>query len=466
MEQHPTLFIIFGVTGDLARKKIIPALFHLYLEGYLPKKFRVAGFSRRDWSHDQFKAYLRPIIAKTHKRHSKQLVDSFLAMARFAGGTFEDASAYAKLRALLEELDIEIGVCANKLFHLATPPSFYETIAKQLARSGLTIPCGGPLGWTRVLVEKPFGRDLKTAERLDMLFADLFREEQIFRIDHYLGKQTVQNILAFRFSNALFEPIWNAKHIEAVEIILREKGTVAERGAFYDENGALRDVGQNHILQMLALVAMEDPGELDASAIRKARGRALAALSPIKPKELKARVVRGQYKGFRSEPEVAKRSTTETYFRIHAHLGSRRWKGVPFILEAGKALNEDRAEIAVHFKEKPSCVCELEDDQHLRNVLTFHLEPREGIRLRFWAKKPGYTMHVQARDLSFDYHEDRKGHPHDAYEQLLFDAIRGDQMRFASTDEVRASWEFVTPILKHWGALPLTAYVKGSAGPK
>lgn len=431
----------------------------------MPKKFRLVGFSRREWSHEQFKQYLSPIIAKTHKRHDKKQVDAFLAMARFASGTFEDMGAHTKLHTLLEQLDIEIGVCTNKLFHLATPPVFYKTITTHLAKSGLTIPCGGPFGWTRVLVEKPFGRDLKTAEQLDMLLAKLFHEEQLFRIDHYLAKETMQNILAFRFSNALFEPMWNAKHIEAVEITLREKMTVGERGEFYDQNGALRDVGQNHLLQMLALVAMEDPKELSATAIRKARGQVLSLLSPIKPKELASRVVRGQYKGFKSEREVAKRSTTETFFRVHAHLANRRWSGVPFVLEAGMGLNENRAEITVHFKEKPTCVCHLEPGQRLRNSLTFHIGPAEGISVRFWAKKPGYTMHVQPRDLSFDYQKDRKSHPHDAYEQLLFDAIAGDQTRFASTNEVRAAWKFVTPILKHWNKLPLKTYAKGSTGP-
>jgi len=458
----PTTIVIFGVTGDLASRKIIPALFDLYRENMLPERFHIVGFSRRGWSNAQFQKFLKPLIKKSNKRASEKSIADFLKNTCFQEGTFDNLQSYRALGEKTLEIDEMMNGCANKLFYLATPPIHYGSIFKHLARSGLTIPCGGEEGWTRVLVEKPFGKDLNTAQKLDTLMAQLFREEQIFRIDHYLAKETLQNILTFRFSNTLFEPIWNREHIERVEIKLLEKERITERGEFYDQNGALRDVGQNHLLQMLSLVAMEDPGDLNAEAIRTQRAAVLSALAPIKTKGMDHLVTRAQYKGYTKEKEVTRTSKTETYFKIIAHINNKRWKGVPFTLESGKALGEECTEVNIYFKQKMTCVCELEPNQKLQNILTFSIKPHEGIVARFWAKKPGFTMHVEPRELSFNYRSPKDTrHPHDAYEQVLYDCIRGEQTLFASTDEVRAAWEFITPILKHWNTLPLHAYAPG-----
>ncbi|OJI06502.1 glucose-6-phosphate dehydrogenase [bacterium CG10_46_32] len=460
----PTIFIILGVTGDLAQRKIIPALFNLYKENMLPEKFRMVGFSRRDWDKNQFNTYLNKVVAKRCGRVPKKIMDKFLAHSQFEKGFFEDQQCYHYLDETLKKVAIEIGVCTNKLFHLAVPPSMNEMIFKNLAKSKLTKPCGGTFGWTRVIVEKPFGHNLKTAEMLDRLLRKLYKEEQIFRIDHYLGKETLQNILAFRFANTLFEPVWNKEYVERIEIKLHEKALVAERGAFYDETGALRDIGQNHMMQTLALITMEDPGTLETGVIRKARAEVLKALEPIKRKNLAQQVRRGQYQGFLENPEIQKNSKTETYFTLQAHINNKRWKGVPIILEAGKGLKKDSKKISIYFKERSTCVCDIATNQHLQNVLEFNISPKEGISLQFWTKKSGFTMEVERREFSFNYRKSStKNHPHDAYEQLLFDAMRGDQTLFASTDEVVAAWKFITPILEHWHAVPLQKYEQGSA---
>jgi glucose-6-phosphate 1-dehydrogenase len=468
--QTPTTFIILGVTGELAGRKIIPGLFNLHKEAMLPPKFTIIGFSRRTWSDLTFRAYVEKVIKERTGKQPKPKVNSFLKLCFFQKGYFEDKNCYKQLDVALDAHDTEVGVCTNKLFHLAVPPSMYELIFKHLASSGLTIPCGGKLGWTRVLVEKPFGKDLATAQKLDKMLSKLYKEEQIFRIDHYLAKETLQNILAFRFSNTIFEPLWNKEHIEKVELLLHETDRVTERGTLYDEIGSLRDVGQNHMLQMLTAIAMHDPEELNAKRIRSSRAAILNTLIAPSKNEIKNTVARGQYKGFKQEPGVAPNSKTETYFKLAAKLSAGPWKGVPFIFESGKAMRQECGKIVIHFKERPTCVCDLKKGQHLQNTLTFHIKPRQGITIQFWAKVPGYTMEVEPRELSFDYRKKdgvrarRIGeHAHDAYELLIYDAIRGEQTLFASTEEVQASWRFITPILKNWHSTKLKQYAVGSS---
>ncbi len=456
---QPTTFVIFGVTGDLAQKKLIPALFHLWKEKHLPPLFRIVGFSRRDWSKKQFDAFVKPLIKKSYPRVSKKMCEDFLSHCSFSGGTFDTPESYDQLHTHLEQSDIELKVCTNKLFYLAVPPKYYETIFKKLSSSGLMEPCSGPIGWTRIVVEKPFGKDLRTAQALDKLLGKLYKEEQIFRIDHYLAKETLQNILAFRFSNVLFEPIWNNQYVEKIDVRIHEKMGIEGRGDFYDDIGALRDVGQNHLLQMLALVTMEDPMKLDAEAIRTERARVLQALEIIKSKQLPERVQRGQFKNYTKIADVPARSKTETSFNIEARINTKRWKGVPIHLSGGKAFPKDDTSITIYFKEKPTCVCEIDDDQELKNVLTFHVKPREGIEIQFWANKPGFGMQVETRELSFDYPKHAiQDHMHDAYERVLYDVVRGDQTLFASTQEIQAAWRFITPILENWHNLPLTKY--------
>ena len=460
----PTTFVIFGVTGDLAQRKLFPALFALHRRGLLPEQYRIVGFSRRPFAPEEFRSFVSEALAKKGAAEgadasaASAALKDFLNHVQYQQGFFDKNDSYQDLAKALQQVDEELGQCSNKLFYLSVPPSLYEEIFVHLSFSGLTIPCGGDLGWTRVLVEKPFGRDLATAQKLDALLATLFKEEQIFRIDHYLAKETLQNILAFRFANNLFEPVWNREFVDSVEVRLLEKIDLQGRGAFFDDIGSLRDVGQNHILQMLALAAMDDPKGCGSDAIRRSRAAVLSQLMPVEPSKL----VRAQYAGMREERGVKPDSQTETYFRIVAGIGSPRWKGVPFILEAGKALDEARAEITVSFKKVESCFDPVAGAGEHRDSLTFRIQPNEGIELTFWAKTPGVVTEVEPKRLSFSYGPEAKDAIGDAYEKVLYDCVRGDQTLFASTEEVAAAWKFVTPILEQWGKVPLGTYEKGS----
>jgi len=464
----PLTIVIFGATGDLFQKKLAGALFDLHEKDLLPEQTDIVGFSRKPFSHDQFRAFIHNALAS---RANGKIVepDEFTARAFYHQGDLTSAESYASLGAFLESRDREHGVCSDKLFYLAVPPNLYETVFTRLAKSGLAIPCAPNVpdaeqAWTRVLVEKPFGNNQKEAARLDRLLGKLFDESQIFRIDHYLAKETIQNIVSFRFSNGLFEPLWNRKHIERVLIKMYEKEGVGARGSFYDSVGALRDVGQNHLLQMLALVAMEHPGNLEAASIRSARRSVLGKVSGAS-RTLASFVERGQYDGYRKESGVQSDSATETYFRIRASVKNIRWRGVPFILESGKAMNEDTVSISVFFKPAP-CLCPEKHAEAHQNVLTFAIAPREEISALFWAKQPGFEFALEPRHLSFSFTEGALAHRiPNAYERVLYDCIRGDQTLFASTEEVKAEWRFITPILERWGNLPLHSYAKGSSGP-
>ena len=463
----PTIIVIFGATGDLSTRKLIPALFDLFEKGFLPSPFSIVGVARRELSDEAFRDFAKEIILKRGAAHASETVEEFLSRLSYSQGMFDEGTSYKHLSEHLIAVEEAFGACANKLFYLAVPPIYYEAIFAQLACSGLTISCSNETGWTRVLVEKPFGKDNRTAQHLDETLGELFKEEQIFRIDHYLAKEVLQDLLMFRFSNLIFEPLWNNKYIERVEILLAEKIGVESRGAFYDENGALRDVGQNHLLQMLAFVAMEDPAGVDAKRIRSERARVLAALRPITKENIRESVVRGQYVGYRETPNVPKDSTVETYFRIKTYIDSKRWKGVPFYLESGKALTESKTEVKIYFKQTESCLCPLSAEHHHQNVFTFRIQPNEGISVVFWAKKPGLGLALEAKELSFSYRSspDVMKLP-DAYERVLFDGIAGDQMLFTSTEEVAAAWKFITPILESWSAVPLLPYEQGTNGPE
>jgi len=459
----PTLITIFGATGDLSKKKLLPAFFDLYAQGVLPKTFKIVGFSRSERTDEEFRRFAKRAIERKGHNHSRAKVREFLNMLHYHSGLFEDPKSYGLLGDHFLDLDKKFGNCSNKLFYLAVPPVSYEMILTNLANSGLTIPCSSKTGWTRVLLEKPFGEDIKEAEKLDKMLSLLFKEEQIFRIDHYLAKETTQNILSFRFSNVLFEPIWNNKYIEKVELKLFETGGVEGRGSFYDGIGALRDVGQNHILQMLSAIAMENPGTNSAEDIRTERARVLKAIAPIELKNLKRNVARGQYMGYKNINGVRKGSDTETYFRIEANVNTPRWRGVPFHLEAGKKMKEKKVEINVFFKKTESCLCPPDTEQHHQNILTFRIQPDEGISVLFWAKKPGLAAELEEKKLSFRYKHTEELLP-DAYERVLFDSITGDQTLFTSTDEVNAAWKFVTPILKNWKHIPVHKYREGFSG--
>lgn len=464
----PTVVVIFGATGDLSIRKLIPSFFSLYKKGMLPKNFKIVAFSRRPMKDEDYHAFIRD----EQKRRKLPVLQGaefkkFLKHVTYQEGFFDDPQSYKNLKKKLIGMDTkEFRRCSNKLFYLAVPPDLYQTILKNLSYHGLTIACSDGKGWTRILIEKPFGRDDETAKKLDQMLGKLFREEQIFRIDHYLAKETLQNILMFRFSNMLFEPIWNKDFIDKVEIKIYEKLDIEGRGAFYDNIGALRDVGQNHILRMLALIAMENPLTLDSDAVRSQRYKVLKAIEPMEGKDVAKNTVRGQYKGYRQESSVAKNSSTETYFKIKAFIDNKRWKGVPFYLESGKAMKQSKAEILVYLKESIAHLCPNEGECDFQNVITFKIQPEEGIAIRFWAKKPGLMTVLEPHELSFSYNDAKnKGKTVDAYERVLFDCIKGDQTFFTSTDEVLASWKFITPIIESWKKTKLHEYAKGSFGP-
>ncbi|MBI3114648.1 MAG: glucose-6-phosphate dehydrogenase, partial [Candidatus Harrisonbacteria bacterium] len=450
----PTILVVFGATGDLMEKKILPALFDRFTRKQLPERFRVIGFSRRPLTHEAFQARVRDIVA-THpvsRAHRGQL-GAFAERCSYEQGGFATLSDYAALARHLKAADDAWGVCTNKLFYLAVPPQYYRGIFENLAASGLTIPCSHEEGWTRVIVEKPFGHDAATARELELLLGKLFKEEQIYRIDHYLGKEMVQNILAFRFSNNLLEHGWNHENIERINIRLKESIGVEHRGSFYDGVGALRDVGENHLLQMLAFVTMDDPGAFTADAIRRKRAEVLAKLKAYAPQEAARAGMRAQYVGYRTIPGVRPDSATETYFRLTALLETPRWQGVPILLESGKRLGAPLKEIEVVFRQ-----------QH--NRIVFRIEPEESITIHFWAKKPGLAMQTEERTFNYLFREvSARTQYTEEYGKLLLDCIAGDQTLFRSGGEIAASWRFTDPFTKAWGEnrAPLLAYAPDTA---
>jgi len=369
---------------------------------------------------------------------------------------------YKDLASYLKEVDEELKTCSNKLFYLAVPPTLYETSFKFLSESGMATPCintdEDKNHWTRVLVEKPFGSDQETAKKLDMLLGKLFLEDQIFRIDHYLAKEAVQNLISFRFANSFFEPLWNKEHVERVDIMLYESNDVSERGAFYDSIGALRDVGQNHILQMLALIAMEDPGELSAKKIREARYNVLKNTKSFSTNREES-FIRGQYSDYKKGNGIAPDSETETYFKIKMIVDTERFSGVPFYLESGKGFKESKTEIVVTFKESKSCMCPPDHHHSHKNKLIFRIQPDEKITLCFFAKKPGFKYDLEEKDFTFSYNGDEV--LPDAYERVLYDAICGDQTLFTSTDEIQEQWNIISPIRKAFEEIPLMEYKHG-----
>ncbi len=464
----PTVLVVLGATGDLMHKKIVPALFNLYKLGNTPKLFKIIGLSRRDWIDHEFKQSLRKILADHHKKQiiSKEQIDAFINLWIYHQGRFDFLSEYKQLATKLGYFDDKWNVCSNKLFYIAAPPQFYETILNNLHSSGLTKPCSPEEGFTRVLIEKPFGYDSKTANRLEILLSKLFKEEQIYRIDHYLAKENMQNILHFRFSNALFDSAWSNRYIEKVEIRLWEKLGVEKRGVFYDGLGALRDVGQNHLLQMVALMTMDNPGGFYPDAIRNKRVEILNTLQIIKRGEIIKNTYRAQYKDYRKIDGVNASSNTETYFKIKLFLNHPRWTGIPFILESGKKLKEQKKEIVITFKHPNPCFCPMGASHSLKNKVIFQLEPDEGVFIDLFSKKPGLNFEI--KDSQFKYLLRKRGEKAqyvEEYEKLLLDAIKGDQTLFVRSDEVVAMWRFVDGITEGWkdNKVPLKFYKKGSS---
>jgi glucose-6-phosphate 1-dehydrogenase len=458
----PTILVIFGATGDLVRRKLAPALFYLWRKGMMPNKFRVVGFTRRAWGNKDYRDYIGGVLIGKNDR-DKGDISAFLRLLSCVKGNFDSPDGYQTLKNTLEGINREWGGPANKLFYLAATPEFYQTIFENIAASGLSTVGDARGGWARIIVEKPFGKDSNTAEELDRRLGKLFPEEQIYRIDHYLAKEMLQNILAFRFSNNLLEENWSHKAIEKINIIVREEIGVEERGAFYDGIGALRDVGQNHLLQMAALIAMEQPQGYEAGPIRDKRVELLKQLKIPSSEEIKQTSIRSQYEGYRGIKGVKPDSDTETYFKVQAFIDSPRWRGVPFILESGKKMPEQRKEVNVIFKHPTPCLCP--KDRHYQNKIVFGIEPEERITIHFLSKKPGLTFEMEKRIFDFLLRDVGKRTQYvEEYEKLLLDCITGDQTLFVSTDEIRAMWRFIDPIIYAWrrGVVPLKFYKPGT----
>jgi glucose-6-phosphate 1-dehydrogenase len=454
----PSALIIFGVTGDLARKKLMPAVYDLANRGLLPPGFALVGFARRDWVdqdfaqvvHDAVKLYARTPFDEDVW---KQLAEGI----RFVQGEFDDDRAFAELKATLEELDHTRGTMGNHAFYLSIPPKSFPQVTEQLRRSGLAEQVGGQ--WRRVVIEKPFGSDLKTARELNDVVESVFPADSVFRIDHYLGKETVQNILALRFANQLYEPIWNANYVDHIQITMAEDIGVGGRAGYYDGIGAARDVIQNHLLQLLALTAMEEPVSFNASDLRAEKEKVLSAVRL--PKDLSAATARGQYSsgwqggekvvGFLEEDGMNPESLTETFAAIRVDIGTRRWAGVPFYLRAGKRLGRRVTEIAVVFKRAPQYLfAESQTSTLGQNALVIRVQPDEGVTIRFGSKVPGASMQVRDVTMDFGYgHAFTEASP-EAYERLILDVLLGDPPLFPRHQEVELSWKILDPIEEFW----------------
>jgi glucose-6-phosphate 1-dehydrogenase len=476
---EPCVVVIFGATGDLTRRKLVPALYDLARDQLLPGGFSVVGFARTDLGTDGFESRLHDSVAKYARTGpvDGRVWSSFEQGISYFRGSYDDAESFRMLGERLDEIDRERGTSGNRLFYLATPPSSYEPIIHNLGESGLSRETAST-GWRRIIVEKPFGHDLRSAQELNSRLARVFEERQVFRIDHYLGKETVQNILVFRLSNGIFEPIWNRRYVDNVQITVAESIGVEGRGGYYEEAGALRDMVQNHMLQLVSLVAMEPPVAFEADAVRDEKVKVLRAIRPLEAAELSEETVRGQYAsgwidgqpvpGYREEPGVSPDSRTETYVAMRMLVDNWRWADVPFYLRVGKRLPKRTTEIAIQFNRAPHLLFgRTSAERPEPSVLVLRIQPDEGIALQFGAKLPGPTIRVRSVAMDFRYGTSFGVTPPDAYERLLLDCMLGDSTLFTRRDEVEAAWLFVTRMLEGWSALnePLSEYEAGTWGP-
>jgi glucose-6-phosphate 1-dehydrogenase len=470
----PCVLVIFGATGDLTWRKLMPALSDLAHDGLLPASFVVVCVARRAKSDQEFRAELATGVAR--KSESSQA--GFAALAErifYHRSTFEDAAGYEALRTRLAEIDAVHGTAGNRIFYLATPPDAYPVILERLSSSGLSSERDGR--FARVIIEKPFGHDLASARQLNAQVSAAFHERQVFRIDHYLGKETVQNILAMRFANLIFEPLWNEKFVDHIQITVAESIGIGSRGNYFERAGIVRDMIQNHLLQVLTLVAMEPPVSLDADAVRDEKVKVLRALRSFEPSEVAHCVVRGQYgpgslggvdvPGYLGESDVAPDSRTETYAAVRLEVNNWRWAKTPFFLRAGKRMPRRVTEVAIHFKRPPHRLFDSGSRQLRRNVLLLRVQPDEGVSLRFASKVPG--PHVRLRDVRMDFRYGTSfgAQSPDAYERLLLDAMVGDSTLFARRDEVEEAWRIVDSIVAGWqhDAAPPLRYAAGTWGP-
>jgi glucose-6-phosphate 1-dehydrogenase len=472
--------VIFGATGDLTKRKLVPALYNLAVDDALPQGFSVIGFARRPWDHDEF----RRVSLEGTNHHSRrrpadpEIWPDFSQGLFFQSSSFEDPSGYASLGDLLQRIEKERGAGRNRVFYLATPPSAYETIIRRLGEAGLVHPPSSS-GFSRIIIEKPFGRDLSTARDLNDVVGSVFSEDQVYRIDHYLGKETVQNILVLRFANGIFEPIWNQKYVDHVQITAAENLGMEGRGAYYNEAGSLRDMVQNHMMQLLCLTAMEPPVSFSADGVRDEKVKVLQAARRPSVEEVSRMTVRAQYAagslggsevpGFLTEKGVPSGSRTETYVALRIFVDNWRWAGVPFYLRTGKRLPRRVTEIAIHFKSVPHLLFRGPQAEGIQpNVLALRIQPDEGISLKFSAKVPGAAVRIRPLNMDFRYGTSFGAAPPEAYERLLMDSLLGDGTLFTRRDEVEAAWELVTRILEGWAEDSRTripTYEAGTWGP-
>ena len=458
-KQKPTTIVIFGASGDLTRRKLIPALFNLYRKGRLSANTRIAGFARRPWSDEYFRDRLRGGVEEFGGGADDADWDAFASHVRYVQGNLDKPSDYEGLQTSLCELE---GEGANRLYYLATAPSFYVPIVEQL---GALEMARQTESWRRVVVEKPFGRDLASAHYLNEAIHKVFDESQVYRIDHYLGKETAQNILFFRFANAIFEPVWNRRYVDHVHITASEQVDVGHRAGYYDTAGVLRDMFQNHMLQLLTLVAMEPPANFEADAVRNEKVKVLSAIPPIAPDN----IVHAQYDGYCGAEGVAPGSCTPTYAALKLFINNWRWKNVPFYLRSGKALAHKTTEIIIQFQRPPHMMFDLPPDYRFTpNILSLCIQPDEGIHLKIQTKVPDAAQDMRSVDMEFHYGSSFEGGLPDAYERLLLDALNGDASLFARSDEIETAWKLVDPVIhicENPEAPPLASYEPGSWGP-
>lgn len=471
---EPSTMVIFGASGDLTHRKLIPALYSLHCKGRLPEGFSIVGYSRTPFSHADFRDRLREAIKEfSPAAFQPESWEDFVQHIFYCPGDAKKPEDFIHLEKFLQGLRAERDgsgsgtVVPNRVYYLSVAPQFYENIVGGLGHHGLAAPDGG---WRRIVIEKPFGHNLASAEALNRTIHAVFPEEQIYRIDHYLGKETAQNILFLRFANTIFEPVWNRTYVDHVQITVAEKVDVGHRAAFYEQAGVLRDIFQNHLMQLLALTTMEPPASFSADLLRNETVKVLAAIRPIPPEEIALHTVRGQYEGYCDEPGVSPGSPTATYAAIRLFIDNWRWQGVPFYLRSGKALAEKATEIIVQFKRPPHVLFPLPPGQLITpNQLAIHIQPDEGIELRFEAKVPDTVAEMRSVKADFNYadHFGSNNIP-DAYERLLLDVLLGDAALFIRSDAIRLSWAFTDAILEGWESPhtpPLSIYPKGSWGP-
>ncbi|HSH23181.1 MAG TPA: glucose-6-phosphate dehydrogenase [Acidimicrobiales bacterium] len=472
----PVAVVIFGASGDLTSRKLMPALHALMVGGQLSAATAVVGVGRSELSDDDFRERMRKALEETGAV-DEWAWDALSAGLRYVAGGYDDEATYQRLSGVLADLDERIGTAGNRLYYLSTPPGVFATAVRRLGQHGLHRPARGG-GFARVVIEKPFGRDLASAIELDDALHEVLDEEQIYRIDHYLGKETVQNVLALRFSNSIFEPVWNRRYVDSVQITVAESGGVGHRAGFYDEAGAVRDIVQNHALQVLALMAMEPPAWMSPKGIRDEKVKALEAVDLLSPDEVPTETVRGRYErgwvggeevpGYLGEPDVDPASRTETYVAMRLRIDNWRWAGVPFYLRTGKRLPKRVTEVALRFKRVPHLPFAPTQATSLGpNALVLRIQPDAGITLRFGAKVPGQAFEVRSVSMDFSYGAAFVEEPAEAYERLLHDALVGDPTLFIRTDEVERAWRIVQPLLDTWAddPTPPLSYLAGSWGP-